>query len=203
MWKLIEHIDINLFYLINRGGKNSLFDLVMPILSDMKYFYIPLALLWVFMVAKKNLKTRMIAVTILLLITASDLVNSRVLKPVFGRAKPYYTISNIHYYNNTTWTITSKLEKAIKTKKYAFPSSHATNLFAAAFFLSYYYPKFFPFFYLIAIMVGYSRIYLGEHYPFDVIAGGIEGTLFGLIFVWIGNQIMVFFERKRKERHNF
>ncbi len=199
MWKLIEHIDINLFYLINRGCQNSFFDLVMPVMSDMKYFYIPLGLLWVFMVAKKNLKSRTIAVTILLLIAVSDFVNSKVIKPVIGRPKPYYTITNIHYYKDKIWTITSKTEKAVKSINYAFPSSHATNTFAAAFFLSYYYPKFISFFYLIAILVGYSRIYLGVHYPFDVIAGGIEGTLFGLMFVWISNKIIVFFEKKKEE----
>ena len=53
-----------------------------------------------------------------------------------------------------------------------------------------------PFFYFIAVLVGYSRIYLGVHYPFDVIAGAVEGTLFGIMFVWISNQTIIFFGEK-------
>lgn len=198
MWKLFENTDISLFYLINRGGQNAFFDLIMPIISDIKYFLIPIGLFWFFLVLKKDIKTRTVAVIILLLICVSNLVNSNLLKPVFHRTRPYKTMSNVHYYNKNSWHITSKIEKTKRVKKNSFPSSHAVNIFAAAFFLSYYFRKFWPLYYLIAVLVGYSRIYLGVHYPFDVIAGAVEGTLFGIMFVWISNQMIVFLE-KRKE----
>ena len=53
-----------------------------------------------------------------------------------------------------------------------------------------------PFFYFIAVLVGYSRIYMGVHYPFDVIAGAVERTLFGIMFVWISNQTIIFLEKR-------
>lgn len=197
MWKLFENTDISLFYFINRGGQNAFFDLIMPIISNIKYFLIPIGLFWIFLVLKKDIKTRTVAVIILLLIGVSNLVNSNLLKPVFQRPRPYKAMSNVHYYKKN-WHITSKIEKTKRVKKNSFPSSHAVNIFAAAFFLSYYFRKFWPFFYFIAVLVGYSRIYMGVHYPFDVIAGAVEGTLFGIMFVWISNQTIIFLE-KRKE----
>jgi undecaprenyl-diphosphatase len=56
------------------------------------------------------------------------------------------------------------------------------------------------FFYFIAVLVGYSRIYVGAHYPFDVFAGAVEGTLFGIMFVWISNQVIIFFEKRKALR---
>lgn len=198
MWRLFENIDISLFYLINRGGQNVFFDLIMPIITNIKYFLIPIGLFWIFLVLKKDIKTRTVAVIILLLIGVSNLVNSNLLKPVFQRPRPYKAMSNVHYYKKNNWHITSEIEKTKRVKKNSFPSSHAVNIFAAAFFLSYYFRKFWPFFYFIAVLVGYSRIYMGVHYPFDVIAGAVEGTLFGIMFVWISNQTIIFLE-KRKE----
>jgi undecaprenyl-diphosphatase len=197
MWRLFENIDISLFYLINRGGQNVFFDLIMPIISNIKYFLIPIGLFWFFLVLKKDIKTRTVAVMILLLIGVSNLVNSNLIKPVFKRPRPYKTMSNVHYYKKN-WHITSKIEKTKRVKQNSFPSSHAVNIFAAALFLSYYFRKLWPFFYFIAFLVGYSRIYMGVHYPFDVIAGAVEGTLFGIMFVWISNQTIIFLE-KRKE----
>ena len=68
---------------------------------------------------------------------------------------------------------------------YGFISSHASNSFALAVFLSGFIRRryrYFPLFILIwASVVSYSRIYLGVHYPFDVIVGAIFGSLLGYL----------------------
>jgi membrane-associated phospholipid phosphatase len=115
MWKFIEKIDVSLFYFINRGGQNEFFDLIMPIISNIKYFVLPIGLFWIFLILKKNAKTRLVAVIFFLLIGLSDWVNSSVLKPIFSRPRPYHDISNVHYYKKT-WRITTKNEK-IKSGK--------------------------------------------------------------------------------------
>ncbi|MFZ2024804.1 MAG: phosphatase PAP2 family protein [Microgenomates group bacterium] len=64
---------------------------------------------------------------------------------------------------------------------YSFPSSHATLAFAFAVVLSYKEPKLKKFFFILAILIGFSRIYLGYHYPGDVLAGIALGLLIGYL----------------------
>ncbi len=66
----------------------------------------------------------------------------------------------------------------------SFPSGHAQLAFSTAAVLSKEYKKSWIFLYLWALIVGYSRIYIGAHFPIDVIAGGIIGYLSGKSVVW-------------------
>jgi undecaprenyl-diphosphatase len=59
----------------------------------------------------------------------------------------------------------------------SFPSGHAATSFAAATMLSFAFPRFAPFLYVLAAAVAFSRVYVGVHYPFDVIGGAFVGVL--------------------------
>ena len=139
--------------------------------------------------ASDRRKYWVVAIGIIGLISLSEWFSSGFLKPLFDRPRPYHSISNVHLYNRMakTWSVTPELKEKIRGQSHSLPSSHATNIFAAAFFLSFFFRKCWPFFYLIALIVGYSRIYLGVHFPFDVLAGSLAGTLCGFTVAWIGN----------------
>ena len=67
------------------------------------------------------------------------------------------------------------------SQSFSFPSGHATIAFAGAYILGKTHRKFAFFYYLLALLISFSRIYLGKHYPGDVVAGAILGLLIGYL----------------------
>jgi undecaprenyl-diphosphatase len=65
----------------------------------------------------------------------------------------------------------------------SFPSGHTTIAFAAATVLAYYRPRWSPAFFLLAVAIGFSRIYDGVHYPLDVLGGALLGVLVGAVVI--------------------
>jgi undecaprenyl-diphosphatase len=59
----------------------------------------------------------------------------------------------------------------------SFPSGHAATSFAAATVLSFAFPRLAPALFLLAAAVGFSRVYVGVHYPLDVLGGAVLGVL--------------------------
>jgi len=147
-----------------------------------------------FAFVQTKIKLRTLALAMLVLISFSEWISSGVLKPVFDRPRPYHSLSGVHLYDRMfkTWRVTPELKAVVRGESLSLPSSHATNIFAAAFFLSFFFRKFWPLFYLIAFLVGYSRVYLGVHFPFDVLIGSIAGTLCGLLLAHISRYVIQF-----------
>lgn len=78
---------------------------------------------------------------------------------------------------------------------YSFPSGHATTSFGMAYMLALFYPFLWVQIsvYAAATLIGFSRIYLGEHYPSDVIFGAVLGTIASIVMVaLLGNIIPAF-----------
>lgn len=84
------------------------------------------------------------------------------LKFTFVRPRPFDSLQNVHL-------LDAKPDPS-------FPSNHAANAFAGAGIFSKHYKKFIWIFYFLAVLVSISRIYVGAHYPSDVIAGVLLGT---------------------------
>jgi membrane-associated phospholipid phosphatase len=72
-----------------------------------------------------------------------------------------------------------------KPGSYSFPSGHSAAAFAGAWLLRYYYPRLTLIWYAIAILTGFSRIYLGVHYPGDVLSGAVAGTAIAEAARWV------------------
>jgi undecaprenyl-diphosphatase len=67
----------------------------------------------------------------------------------------------------------------------SFPSGHAATSFAAATVLTYAWPRWWPAFLLLALGIGFSRVYVGVHYPLDVVGGAVLGILVATALRWL------------------
>ncbi len=72
------------------------------------------------------------------------------------------------------------------------PSSHAVNIACAVTVLSHHYRRTIPVLLLAALLVGYSRVYVGLHYPGDVLVGWLVGILLGLLCAQVARKILKF-----------
>jgi undecaprenyl-diphosphatase len=166
MLELIVKFDIWLFRLINEAGANAVFDAVMPFITDFDNFEIPLAIVWVLLMVFGGRKGRMAGVSLAVALLLTDQISSHVIKPLVGRQRPCVTLEDVRLLTGFKNTL-------------SFTSSHAANIFGSATVLSLAYRRLAPAFLLIAAAVAYSRVYIGIHYPLDVICGGVLGIGIG------------------------
>lgn len=156
--------DVALFRLINDRGQNAFFDWFMPFKTDLGNFtYVLIALgLWILWKERKAGLVFLLFFGLTLAIT--DQVSSKVLKEIIGRVRPCHVLENVRMLTDCNTS-------------YAFPSSHGVNIFAAAWFLAQPLGRAAPVFFGIAAIVAYSRVYIGIHYPLDVLGGAAVGLL--------------------------
>ena len=172
MIETLELIDQHLLLWLN--SKHSVFfDGFMYLVSD-KYIWVPFYLvILVFMIRKYRWKSLWIILAVVVMITLSDQV-SNLLKYGIKRPRPCKD-PEIGYLVH--------IVKNYCSGAYGFVSAHAANSFALATFVSKLSRKKWitTGMYIWASVVSYSRIYLGVHYPGDVICGAIIGALLALI----------------------
>lgn len=163
-------LDLHLFRVINGDLRNAVFDAVMPVVTEPDQFVIPLALVAIGLLIWGGRKGRIMVVMALLLLLITNAV-SEGLKLWFQRPRPCVALEAVH------------LLVGCSTSNFSFPSSHATNVTAQALlFASAYRRLALPLFVLAAI-IGYSRIYVGVHYPADVVGGVLLGLICALVVI--------------------
>lgn len=180
----ILELDKELFFKINSEWIFGLGDFLFPILRYPKT-WIPLYLaLFLFMAIKFKWKSWPWILMALVCILVSDQLSSQVLKGFFGRLRPCQDFPE-----------SVRLLVAHCPGNASFPSSHAVNHFAIGvyFFLSLrpYFKKWSLLFLLWAASICYAQVYVGVHYPIDVLGGAFIGVLIGLIIYLIFNRFLM------------
>jgi 4-amino-4-deoxy-L-arabinose transferase-like glycosyltransferase/membrane-associated phospholipid phosphatase len=158
----LSGLDALLFYFVNHNLQNGFFDVVMPFITKRAWvIFLPL-FLW------GCLKDRKTATIALVLGVASLLLadwTSNSLKYFFERVRPCSELNGVRLLVGCG-------------QSFSMPSNHAVNAFA---FMTPFYMllrnRIRYLFVAVAALVGFSRVYVGVHYPFDVIVGAIIGVL--------------------------
>ena len=171
MLDLLLNADRSLFLLLNVQWSNGFLDGMMPIVTDLSYWFALLVPLYAYLWFGGQGKHRALALLLLLAVGTTDQISSSVIKKQVGRKRPCCALEQ------------SRKLLGCKTSK-SFPSSHAANTAAVAGVILF--EKGLAIgipFLVISGIVSYSRIYVGVHYPLDVTMGMILGLFIG--FLWV------------------
>jgi undecaprenyl-diphosphatase len=163
--ELLKALDRSLFLLLNVSLTHPLADVVFIHGTEAFFWILPGIGAVVLFIMRKRQEALVVLGLGILTVAITDPLAARVLKPFFGRLRPCHP----HYFIDG-----GRFLSGMK-HSFSFPSVHATNVFAQATLLYFFYPKWKWVYLSFACFIGYSRIYVGVHYPLDVAAGAIVG----------------------------
>lgn len=164
----MSSINVDLFYFINHSLQNPLFDAIMPFVTELGSFVAMLAICIIVIILSivfKKQTIKRIALMCLLSLLIADGI-ALILKNIICEPRPFITFGNVHLL-------------VVEDDPFSFPSGHTTSTFAVVGFLVFKLRNklWSVILILFGIVIGFSRIYVGVHYPLDVIAGMILGVL--------------------------
>lgn len=169
MLEFVKQLDQQMFVWIYQQGAFSFGDVFFPFLTNIQktvFFKIILVLALGFWVYKKRKEAVKRILFLALVVGSADQLVYHVIKVPLARARPHHI---------------QEMKVQVKVpygpKSYSFPSNHATNSAALMTGLSFYFPAYTGAFVFWAVLMAYSRVYVGVHWPLDVLAGLFIGWL--------------------------
>lgn len=173
MLEFLNNLDTTIFLAIN-GHHCTFFDSFMTLFTG-RFIWVPMYVMVAWLLIHKNRWQSGITylLCLALAITLTDQTCATIIRPLVERLRP----SNVE---NAISSMTYIVD-GYRGGSYGFPSCHAANSFALATFLILFvrHRGFTAFILSWAVINSYSRLYLGVHYPGDLIVGGLIGAFFG------------------------
>ncbi len=176
MPEYIVELDRKLFYFINHTLSNRFFDWIMPY---MRYpqFWIPVyVFILIFCLARYKKQGTIVLLLLIVTVGIADFGSAGIIKPMVKRLRPCNDPALFH----------TDIDRIPCGTGFSFPSSHASDHFSISIFLIAVFRKRWKgvwFWCLLwASIVCFAQVYVGLHYPFDVLAGAIYGSLVGYLF---------------------
>lgn len=165
--------DRALFLLLNRTVANPVFDAIFTNATEAKFWIVPGIIAAVLFLFKKRKEALVVLGLGLLIVAITDPLANQVIKPLVHRDRPC----------PPGWMVEGGRFLCGSKHSSSFPSSHAMNIFAVATLLTFFYPRWKLVYLAFACFIGYSRIYVGVHYPVDVIGGAVFGVVVAIAVV--------------------
>jgi membrane-associated phospholipid phosphatase len=188
--KWLEHLDKILFVLIQHDSDHRFLDPVMLLLREPLTWVPFYAFMLYYSFRAGKQKAWAFIVLSVLTFAITDSLTAQVLKPLFGRLRPCHDPG-----------MQAVLREMVDCGGlYSMPSNHAANHFGLAAF--WYFSiraingRKWSWLWLWAALICYAQVYVGKHYPFDVLVGGIVGTLTGLGM----SRLFVYWENRQGDR---
>ena len=172
--KIIE-LDKAVMIFFNKSITNSLFDFIMPIITSKDFLTVIGMLLIFYLTVFCGKKGRITILVLVFAVGSSDAICAQIIKPWVGRIRPS------HEFNEFINLLVSK------GGKWSFPSNHAANSFAFATVLSYFFEQKTLALFVLACIIAFSRVYVGVHYPLDILCGAIIGYILSwmVLSIWV------------------
>jgi len=179
-------IDLAVFYFFNHNLSNPAFDKFFSIITNVNNWFITYVIFILLLLIKGGKRGRIAIILALLLVVVGDQFGFRGLKETIGRLRPCNFLSDA-------------ITPVGCAGSSSFPSNHALNNFAIAVFFSMIYPNYKIALFLTAFLIAISRVYLGVHYPSDIIGGALIGSGFGYLFAKLYGIVIKKIESKSKD----
>lgn len=170
LFSSLRTLDRSLFFFLNLALANSFFDYLMVLITDKHTWYLPGAILFTWLVWRGGKAGRIMALLVIVGIVLSDQISAGILKPLTEQFRPCKELEGFRLLVHCG-------------SRYGFPSSHAANAAVIATLMSYAYRRWTAFWVIITFLIGFSRIYVGVHYPSDVAGGWVLGIALGLALI--------------------
>lgn len=180
----MELFDITLQKLINQAWIHPSLDWLMPRISDLSLWTLPIALFALILLIWGNKREKLLIALIIVSICIGDMVIVRAIRSVIQRPRPYETLENVRYVTKEGVELKGGSSNT-PSRGRSMPSAHVCNNTSAAFWLSFLYPPWGFLSWIIVALMAYSRVYTGSHYPADVIASIPIALAYNFLILWI------------------
>ena len=185
MLEILDTYDRSLMIWLH-GKHIKILNHIMPFITDADNWILPILLLIVILGFKGGKRGKIALSLLIISLSITDLICAQILKPFFERIRPSHIV------------IEGVNLLVSKGGKWSMPSNHASNMFSLAVILTYFYDRFKVPLFSLATLIAISRVYVGVHYPADVVVGAFIGYSISwlIITLWV---IIKMRELKRRQ----
>lgn len=182
--------DMALLEWINQGARCAFLDYLMPVASSYLLWWAHGAGLAVVLAVRRGVRPVLFLVAALLLAVALSDASTNLLKHATLRVRPLNAVAGTWFKEDGVWQRRAQDFVQTKERGSSYPSAHAANAMAAIVILAWLLPRSRRLAWTIPLVIGYSRVYLGKHYPTDVLVGWLVGLAAALL-LWLAWRNMV------------